>query len=218
MSFFIDVYTTLADYKAVMDRLTSFDQAIAAGRALGPRGRHPACRAARDTELEVRRPFPRAARRPPHRRGARAGAPARRERARDRSVGLRQVDPVPRHRRDLAVRRGRRSLTPAGAAHDAPAAAALHPDRNAHQSRRLSVEVRGRLRRRGHRRGAGAAGLPQFVGRLDEERALGADAVDSASSSGSRLRARFSRSRTGCSSTRRRRRSTSRPRQRSTAC
>lgn len=37
LSFFIDRYVTLADYKAVVDRLTGFDDAIARGRSLGRR-------------------------------------------------------------------------------------------------------------------------------------------------------------------------------------
>jgi putative ATP-binding cassette transporter len=35
LSFFVDRYVSLADYKAVVDRLATFDEAIAAGRALG---------------------------------------------------------------------------------------------------------------------------------------------------------------------------------------
>jgi len=35
LSFFVDRYVSLAEYKAVVDRLASFDAAIAAGRALG---------------------------------------------------------------------------------------------------------------------------------------------------------------------------------------
>jgi len=35
MSFFITFYTTLADYKAVIDRLTSFDVAIGRAREVG---------------------------------------------------------------------------------------------------------------------------------------------------------------------------------------
>jgi putative ATP-binding cassette transporter len=39
LSFFVDRYVALADYKAVVDRLSTFDEAIGAGRALGREAR-----------------------------------------------------------------------------------------------------------------------------------------------------------------------------------
>ena len=53
LSFFVDRYVTLADYKAVVDRLSTFDQAIAAGRALGREAGIRLAEHARDT-VEVR--------------------------------------------------------------------------------------------------------------------------------------------------------------------
>ena len=55
--------------------------------------------------------------------------------------------------------------------HDAPAAAALHPDRHAARCRHLSGQGRRLRRRRRWQRRCSAAKLPQIADRLDEERA-----------------------------------------------
>ena len=188
------------------------DRGRAGARA---RGRHPA-RRARARHGRGARPFPRAAGWASHRRRLRARLPPRRERARDRALGIRQVDAVSRHRRHLAVRRGRHPDARRGP-HDAPAAAALHPDGNADQRRRLSVELpTSTIAAPSPRPCAPPGWAPSSI--ASTRSGPGPRPCRWASSSGSRWRARSSRSRIGCSSTRRRRRSTSRPRKRSTAC
>ena len=132
-----------------------------------------------------------------------------------RPLRLRQVDPVPRHRRHLAVREGkvaraRRRLD------DAPAAAALHPDRDSARRRHLSGRGRSLSRMRRSPRRFGARSCRRSPTGSTRS-GSGPRPCRSANSSASPSRARSWRSPTGCSSTRRRRRSTSRPRRRSTA-
>ena len=105
LTFFINYYTSLANFKSVLDRSTSFDEAIDTARATDAARRSSLRRDGADIRL----------------RGLTLALPdgrhivtvddldARRRPvgAAHRPVGLRQVDAVPRHRRHLALRFGR---------------------------------------------------------------------------------------------------------------
>ena len=114
LTFFISAYTTLADYKAVIDRLTTFEAAIASVRKGGAAGGRVALRRGIGRRAPPRRRRRASPRRAPAAARRRHDAPARREHPADRPVRLRQIDPVPRHRRHLAVR-ARRHRCPARA-------------------------------------------------------------------------------------------------------
>ena len=125
-----------------------------------------------------------------------------------RPLGRRQIDPLARHRRNLAVRRGR-DRRAAGEDH-AAAAAPLHSDRPAARRHRLSrrrppsstTRRSARRLRQGRPRRASPTGSTTAT--------IGRCVCRAASSSGSRSRARCSPRPTGCSSTKRPRRSTRR--------
>ena len=106
LNFFVTYYVSLADFKATLDRLTSFDQSIARARALDTREPRIEAMSTDSPDLEDPRPRGQPSRREParagrrsHLRGQTAGAPGR-------PLRLRQVDPLPRRRGHLAVRRG----------------------------------------------------------------------------------------------------------------
>ena len=211
LTYFIQIYTTLADYKAVLDRLTSFESAIAAAQRVGGESaiEHPASAA---PELGLRNlhltlPDGRTllnADNLAFRRGERTllTGPS----GSGKSTLFRAIAGI------LAVRGGqgrpaRRRLDAA------PAAAALHPDRDFARRRRLSGRGRslhgcGDLRRASEREAA-ADRRPARRG-ADS----GARPSPSGNSSASPSRGRSSRSRTGCFSTRPRPPSTSGQRRR----
>ena len=88
LTFFINYYTSLAGFKSVVDRLTSFDAAIDRARALGAKGPSaPAKRPPRQRSARGSRD--RLAGRSPHRRGREPRPAAGRKRAGRRAVGLR---------------------------------------------------------------------------------------------------------------------------------
>ncbi len=148
---FLDLYETLAAYKAAVNRINGFRAALARasdidGDAADRAGRRARAATSRCAGLTLALPDGRAIARVDGS-ALRAG----RERDPDRALGVGQVDAVPRHRRHLAVRLG----PGRGAARqdgDAAAAAALHPARHAARGAGLSRRA-GRLFRRGDRRG-----------------------------------------------------------------
>ena len=109
LSFFVSstIYRQLAEWRAVIDRLAGFERAVEAGRAAAvtpPVVEVSAASSGRAIELaEVEVNLP--AGKPLVAADKLALAPGD-QRAGDRAVGLGQVDAVPRHRRNLAVRLG----------------------------------------------------------------------------------------------------------------
>ena len=197
LSFFINVYRTLAEWRAVIQRLDGFD---AGGRRRRSAAAHtpPVIEvAAGDGHAAVElddvdgEPADRhaAGRRRRHR------GVARRPRAGHRPVRRRQVDAVPRHRRHLAVRlRPHRGAD--GRAADDAAAAAVFPGRHAGRGGHLS----GRARHASSREQLAEAlqrGRPAGAGRSGStRRRTGTACCRSASSSGSASRAPSCRRRT----------------------
>ena len=150
LTFFISAYTTLADYKAVIDRLTTFEAAIAK-RAQGRPPPASAVDARRGSRAELRIDE------------STCGFPTARQLAARRRHALRPGESTlltgPSGSGKSTLFRAIAGiwpfgsgeiLTPPGAQHDAAAAAALHPDRDAARRRHLSGG-RGRLRRCGDR-------------------------------------------------------------------
>ena len=137
LSFFVTAYRTMAEWRAVVARLDGFEGGIASADRPADRirfDRHDADRNERDQPATA------------------SGEPAewqaaglrrrlqpsrRRAHAPDRTVGVRQIDAVPRHRRHLAVRRGR-DRYPCECIPDDAAATAVFPDRIAARGDRLS--------------------------------------------------------------------------------
>ncbi len=152
LTFFITSYSTIASYKAVIDRLTTFEAAIDGVRRESGKGVQVTESAAtgpdlRVSDLEVALPDGRAA--DARRRRA---FQAWRDHAADRPVGLGQIDAVPGDLGHLALRQGRGRCA-GRAIDDAAAAAPLYPHRHAARRHHLSGHAR-RLRRRGHQGGA----------------------------------------------------------------
>ncbi len=150
LTFFINYYTSLAQFKSVLDRLASFDKAIDSARTTSD-GAQIVSRA-KTPDLALSDVTSVAAGRTPHRacRSTRAGpGPLR---AAHRPLGLGQVDAVPRDCRYLAACE-RRDLRAAECAGDARAAAPVHTDGHAGRSRSLSGRCRG-FRAQRHRGGA----------------------------------------------------------------
>ncbi len=130
LSWFINAYPTFASWKATVDRLTGFHVAVmttpgAAAREPRRRGRgrrRQRTRARRKSTWRCRTGRTLLAK-------ADRRHPRRRERAGARPVGFRQEHAVPRHRRDLALRR--RARTPAEELpRPVPAAAPVFPARH----------------------------------------------------------------------------------------
>ena len=167
MNFFIDRYVGLADFKATVDRLTSFDEAFLrayAAQSVSEIANKPNVgEALAIPELELSLPDGRKLARignldtgPP---GVDVGhRPERRG----------QVDDVPRHRRALALRQGRDFAARPRQA-DAAAAAALHPAGTAALCARLSGSRQASLPTPNCRRRCVAVGLPALVDKLDVE-------------------------------------------------
>ncbi len=138
LSWFINSYTDIASWRASVDRLTSFDQAIAEAVASGEGGIHVAPGA---QEFSLYRAH--------HAENARwpaagdRGCKDRRRRAcpRRRPFGQRQEHAVSRHRRHLALWR-RRDHPAATAAPAVPAAEALCADRQPAQCGDLPGQAR----------------------------------------------------------------------------
>ena len=173
LSFFVRIYATLAEWRAVVERLTGFEQAVAEGERL--KRASQLTHEERDgiglgiESLDVRLP---------------AGAPL--VRAEKVSIApaesvlvtgadrLGQVDPVPRDRRHLAVRRGQDRDRQGQEAHGA-AAAALCAVRHARRGADLSRCAR-RLFARGAVRSARCGGTCEVQGAARRGRVLAAHA------------------------------------------
>ena len=217
LSYFVTAYQSIAQYRAVVTRLSGFEEAIVAGRdvALTP----PAVEVLpRETpnvisidQLHVRLPN---------------GEPlvnaehivlvARRARTGHRAVGRRQIDAVPRHRRHLAVRIGPRDGAARRQGH-AVAAAAVFP--GGHACRRGQLSGQGRhVRRRPHRRGGRRGRASANGADGSTRRRTGTGCCRKASSNASPSPARSCRSPIISSSTKRPLRSTSPRRRRCTGC
>ena len=128
MNFFVDRYIGLADFRATIERLTSFEDAFA--RTLADEKKTPRLTAepSQAPTLCAERRRARVARRPQAGPCRRPGAgPAGADDAR-RTLGGRQVDALSRHRGLVAVRLGRDPSAGLRQAH-ALAAAALYSDR-----------------------------------------------------------------------------------------
>jgi putative ATP-binding cassette transporter len=155
LTFFITYYTSLAQYKSVLDRLASFDQAIDAARDQAHRTRVVSRAPARDLSARSHARF--AGQWTQDRACRRTGAHAGTGGAAHRPVGIGQIHIVPRHRRRLALCLGR-DRRAGGRARDARAATPLYPHGHARRGRRLSGRGRGlRPQRYRGRAGGGAS-------------------------------------------------------------
>src|SRR4029078_10676274 len=117
LSFFVTAYTSIADWKAVLNRLAGFDASIGWAEGLdgtaprvegvAERARHLSRRdpSRRRPHFLRRRSFRRTAQRPADRAGRWVLDRARRAGAGDGAIRLGQDQPVPRTRRRLAGRR-----------------------------------------------------------------------------------------------------------------
>ncbi len=136
LNFFISYYNSLAGFKSVVDRLSSFDELDQECRSARHEGTEAGAGASGRQAGRVRRPPGQTSRRNADHRERRSRFPGRRERARHRAFRRGQIDTVPRHFRHLAVRRGQRPH-PRRGRHHGGAAEALHPDRLAAHGNRL---------------------------------------------------------------------------------
>ena len=165
LSFFVNVLSQLAEWRAVIARLDGFDVAVAQaqrrrGQAAGRgaratrQGRSRSTTSGRAAERQRRWSPPTTSRSRP---ASACWSPA---------LGRGQVDAVPRHRRHLAVRHGHASGRRAREGDDA-AAAAVFPGRHARGRGHLSG--RARHVRASAGRGDHRGRLPALAERLDEE-------------------------------------------------
>ncbi len=130
LTFFVNYYVSLADFKAVLDRLTSFDSSIEAahapaGLAAAPAATTPDAGEHIGLDAVTRAP----AGRPRHRQGRDIAPRAAGVHAHHRPVRRGKIDPAARDLRHLAFRRRRRHKTGRREG-DAAAAKALYPDRD----------------------------------------------------------------------------------------
>ena len=148
LSFFVTAYRTMAEWRAVVARLDGFESSINSAEELAADPRlDPQCGHAQERDHPAAATG-QAAERCTAGRGRPFQPASRRTHARHRSVRRRQVDPVPRHRRHLAVRRGRDRNSRQRHPDDA-AAASVPADRNAARGHRLSRRGRELWRRQG---------------------------------------------------------------------
>ncbi len=141
LSFFVDAYRTLAEWRAVVARLDGFETSIATAEKLaadpGSIGAEPTA----GREIGLRQLLLKLPNGTPLVSSRRSQHPHRRAHSGHRSVRRRQVDAVPRHCRHLAVRQ-RLDFDPGQRHADDAAAAALFPDRPAAGGDRLSRRSR----------------------------------------------------------------------------
>ena len=130
LSFFINIYRNLAEWRAVVERLDGFDQSVAAARAIAVAKPSIELKPGEAGVLSFEGSGGAAAERRAAGHRQRHFDQAGRARAGQRPVGVRQVDAVPHARRRLAVRRRHHPGAERRQADD-PAAAALFPDRAA---------------------------------------------------------------------------------------
>ena len=106
LSFFVNIYRNLAEWRAVVERLDGFDQSVAAARAVAVARPAIELKHGEAGGGEFQGSGGAAAERHAAGHRQRHFDQAGRARAGQRPVGIRQVDAVPRARRRLAVRRG----------------------------------------------------------------------------------------------------------------
>ena len=217
LSVFVNIYRSLADWRAVLSRLDGFEMSIQSAQALAAgKASIQSVTSKDDDEIGL---APAAG--PPAERHApglrrRLQASCRRAHAGHRTIRLRQIDAVSRHRRHLAVWR-RHDRDSAQCRGDDAAAAAVFSDRIAARRDRLS--------RRGQRVSAQTrsgtrwwrSACPSSPSGSTRKR-TGTGCCRSASSSASGSHGRCCMRRNTCSWMRRPPRSTSRRRRHSTAC
>ena len=188
LTFFVNYYNSLAGFKSVVDRLTSFNEAIEKAKVLGTMGPKRTAVAAGRRAGRARGSPHRLAGRHPHRRDRETRA-CPRARAR--------CSPGPRVRENrrcsapspASGRTARAASTFPTAPRDGGAAEALHPDRHAARRRHLSGGAR-HLFRRGDPPGPGRRAARQPARLRSTARRCGRSASPAASSSASRWRAR----------------------------
>ena len=168
LSFFVTIYRTLAEWRAVVARLDGFEMSIASAAALATRADSiDVVPSAGGDEIDLQQLLVQIAQRRAAGRRRRLQHSRRRAHAGHRPVRRRQVDAVPRHRRHLAVRQ-RLDRDPRGRHADDAAAAAVFSGRLAAGRDRLSRRSR-RLQSRQVEEALTAVGLPQLASQLDEE-------------------------------------------------
>ena len=175
LSVFVSLYRNLAEWSAVIERLSGFDKSVAAARAvavtppvIGVAAGEAAAVSFKDLAVRLPNGVPLVNADDIAIRAGRAGAG-------QRPVRRRQVHAVPRARRHLAVRRRHHHGAEKRPADD-PAAAAVFSDRAACRRGRLSGrarDIRRRPRRRADRRGRLAGlGVPHRGGGALEPHAV----------------------------------------------
>ena len=144
LSFFISTYRTLAEWRAVVARLDGFETAIASAATLATRPDSiDVVPSAGSDNIDLEQASGQPAQRNAAGLGRRLQHSRQRAHAGHRSVRRRQVDPVPRHRRHLAVRQ-RLDRDPRQGHADDAAAAAVFSGRLAEGRDRLSRGSRAR--------------------------------------------------------------------------
>ena len=106
LSFFVSIYRTLAEWRAVVARLDGFETSIASAAALAsqPPTRSTSCRPSGSDGIDLRAASGRLPNGTPLVSADGFSIRGQRAHAGHRSIRRRQIDPVPRHRRHLAVR------------------------------------------------------------------------------------------------------------------
>ncbi len=145
LTFVVTYYVYLADYKSVLDRLNVLRPVDRKGRCLRAASAARTC-CARRRECQPRGSDAASAGRAHDHRGCQSRSRLGNSGSFRRSLGLRQIDPIPRHRGHLALWPGQDRSARVGEA-DAAAAKALYPDRQFAYRARLS-RCAGALRRR----------------------------------------------------------------------
>ena len=123
LSFFITSYRTLAEWQSVVARLSGFERAIENAAALTTRENIIHVGSDDKGDDRPRQAPGQSAQRHPAGDGGRFFDPQRRAHIADGPLGLGEIDAVPRHRRDLAVRDRLDRDSRAGHADDVAAAA-----------------------------------------------------------------------------------------------
>ena len=217
LSFFVSTYRTLAEWRSVVARLDGFEMSIAsAGRLASAADSIDVVPSSGGDEIDLRKLLVRLPNGTPLVTADSFSFTASERTLVDRPVRLRQVDPVPRHCRHLAVRH-RLDRDPGKRHADDAAAAAVFSDRLAAGGDRLSrrSQKRSARTRSGMRCSRWAC---RSSPRGSTRTRTGTGCSRSANSSGWASRARCCTRRNICSSTRRPRRSMSPRRPRSTVC
>ena len=175
LSFFITSYRTLAEWQSVVARLSGFETAIENAAALTTKENIIHIASDGKGSHRPRKTSGQSAQRHPAGHSGRLFDPRRRAHVADGAVRLGQIDAVPRHRRDLAVRDRLDRDSIAGHADDA-AAAALLPSRHLDSGHRVSGGSK-RIQRGTGRRNLGRGGTAEAGVAARRRRALESDAL-----------------------------------------